>query len=44
MKKMIGYVPEFVTFPENISSYNFLKYLGKQMVCGGDIFETELNT
>ncbi|AXF96333.1 ABC transporter ATP-binding protein [Spiroplasma phoeniceum] len=29
MKKMIGYVPEFVTFPENISSYNFLKYLGK---------------
>lgn len=29
MKKIIGYVPEFVTFPENISSYNFLKYLGK---------------
>lgn len=29
MKKMIGYVPEFITFPENISSYNFLKYMGK---------------
>ncbi|WP_253301229.1 ATP-binding cassette domain-containing protein [Spiroplasma endosymbiont of Phyllotreta cruciferae] len=29
MKKIIGYVPEFITFPENISSYNFFKIYGE---------------
>lgn len=29
IKKIIGYVPEFITFPEKISSFNFIKYLGK---------------
>lgn len=29
VKKHLGYVPEFITFPEKISSYKFLFYMGK---------------
>lgn len=29
VKQNIGYVPEFITFPENISAYNFLYHMGR---------------
>ncbi|WP_338967235.1 ABC transporter ATP-binding protein [Spiroplasma endosymbiont of Lonchoptera lutea] len=29
VKHSIGYVPEFITFPENITAYQFLRYMGK---------------
>ncbi|AHF58024.1 ABC transporter ATP-binding protein [Spiroplasma eriocheiris] len=44
IKKRIGYVPEFLTFPEKISAYNFLKYLGRTNGLRGSYLKNRIKT